>query len=436
MPHLALPGSVELYYEQPHAPHDYRAKPSLVLIAPSWTNVLALQPYVEALQHGYNLTLLELRSHGRSRNPVVAQFDYFVGAADVAFALEALNLPPSHIFAAGGPAFQTAVKLSLLFPSQVLSLILVGVATFFAEPRNKEAFREVDSVWFGPESSEEFVEVLGAIGDFLFGDKRPGEDQIRIKDYLLSTMARKYNPYQGRQVWMCGVPNHRHPRLTPELLAQISHPILMIQGERDLSFPIEDIEDFTKCFTSAKEMQFCRVPDGPHLLALSHSPLVISLMSSFLERHPEFSSIPARISKPDALFKLAQIGHDPAIATRDPNNQLSFSLASKQEVADGQERLDEMIKNEKECLLVLPMCHELNDWEEPKTAAERERKLRRWKWSTRHENAHQYADSRPLSQLTLSEGNEGGVTVEVEKHRAVDKNVPPLPRFVPTLAIA
>lgn len=121
------------------------------------------------------------------------------------------------------------------------------------------------------------------------------------------------------------------------------------------------------------------LPDGPHLLALSHSPLVISLMSSFLDRHPEFSSVPARISKPDALVKLAQIGHDPAIATRDPNNQLSFSLASKQEVADGQERLDEMIKNEKECLLVLPMCHELNDWEEPKTAAERERKLRRWK---------------------------------------------------------
>lgn len=32
-----------------------------------------------------------------------------------------------------------------------------------------------------------------------------------------------------------------------------------LQGERDLAFPIEDIETFTKCFTSAKEMQFQRV---------------------------------------------------------------------------------------------------------------------------------------------------------------------------------
>ncbi|GAA6011336.1 hypothetical protein JCM11491_002749 [Sporobolomyces phaffii] len=430
MPHVSLPGSVELYYEQPNAPHDYAKKPSLVLIAPSWTNVLALSPYVRALEATYNLTLLELRSHGRSRNPVVAQFDYFVGSADLA-----LKLPPSHIFAAGGPAFQTAIKLVLLFPDQVLSLILVGVATFFAEPRNKEAFREVDDAWFGPESSEEFVEVLGAISDFLFGDKRPGEEQARIKDYLISTVARRYNPFQGRNVWMASVPNHRHPRLTPQLLGQIKQPILMIQGERDLSFPIEDIEEFGNCFTSAKEMRFERVSDGPHLLALSHSPLVISLMTSFLARHSAFSPSPVPLSPRRAIDTLARIGSDPQLASRDPRNPLSYSLVSNQELRDGQERLDEMLRGEKECMLVLPMCHEMNDWDEPTTPIQRERKLRRWRWSTRHENAHHYvSDSRPLSELSLSEGASGGVTVEVDQVRAVEKNVPPLPRFVPAVS--
>ncbi|GAA5976772.1 hypothetical protein JCM5350_007243 [Sporobolomyces pararoseus] len=433
MPYISLPGSVELYYEQPNSPHDYSSKPSLVLIAPSWTNVLALSPYVEALKDSYNLTLLELRSHGRSTNPVVAEFDFFVGAADVAFAMEALKLPPSHLFAAGGPAFQTAVKLTLLFPSQVLSLILVGVATFFAEPRNKEAFREVDDVWFSPESSEEFVEVLGAISDFLFGDKRPGEDQVKIKDWLIGTIARKYNPFKGREVWMASVPNHRHPRLTPELLATIKQPILMIQGERDLAFPIEDIESFTKCFTSAKEMQFQRVSDGPHLLALSHPSLVISLMKPFLSRHNSFSSSPIPLSHSEALTTLSRIGSDSSITSRDPRNSLSYSLVCAQELRDGQERLEEMLKGERECLLVLPMCHEMNDWDEPSTAAQRERKLRRWRWSNRHENAHQYADARPLSQLSLEEGGGGGVKVQVDQVKAVEKNIPPLPRFIPTV---
>ncbi|GAA5887164.1 hypothetical protein JCM16303_002210 [Sporobolomyces ruberrimus] len=437
MPYASLPGSVELYYEQPNAPHDYSSKPSLVLIAPSWTNVIALSPYVKALEQSYNLTLLELRSHGRTQNPVVAEFDYFVGAADVAFAMEALKLPPSHIFAAGGPAFQTAVKLTLLFPDQVLSLILVGVATFFAEPRNKEAFREVDDCWFGPESSEEFVEVLGAISDFLLGDRRPGEDQAKIKDWLISTVARKYNPFKGREVWMAGVPNHRHPRLTPELLGQITQPILMIQGERDLTFPIEDIEEFGSCFTSAKEMSFQRVADGPHLLALSHSSLVISLMTSFLNRHKSFTSSTIPLSPSSALSTLSRIGSNPSITSKDPRDPLSYSLVSNQELKDGQGRLDEMLRGEKSCLLVLPMCHEMNDWDESVTPAQRERKLRRWRWSTRQENAHQYtADSRPLSQLSLSEGISGGVTVQVDQVKASEKNVPPLPRFIPTASPA
>ncbi|GAA5838731.1 hypothetical protein JCM3766R1_001574 [Sporobolomyces carnicolor] len=436
MPYVALPGNVELYYEQPDGPHDYAKKPSLVLIAPSWTNVLGLSPYVDALKQTYNLTLLELRSHGRSKNPVVAEFDFFVGAADVAFAMESLKLPPSHIFAAGGPAFQTAVKLTLLFPTQVLSLVLVGVATFFAEPRNKEAFREVDDCWFGPESSEEFVEVLGAISDFLLGDKRPGEDQVKIKDWLIGTVARKYNPFKGRDVWMGSVPNHRHPRLTPELLATIKQPILMIQGERDLAFPIEDIENFTKCFSSAKEMQFQRVADGPHLVALSHSSLVISLMTQFFSRHPSFASTPVPLRPSEALATLSRIGSDPKLASRDPRNPLSYSLVSSQELRDGQERLQEMLRGEKECLLVLPMCHEMNDWDEPTTSSQRERKLRRWRWSTRHENAHQYIDSRPLSQLSLEDGSLGGVTVEIDQHRATEKKIPPLPQFIPTVKTA
>jgi len=87
MPYVSLPGSVELYYEQPHSPHDYSSKPSLVLLAPSWTNIFALEPYVEALQSSYNLTLLELRSHGRTKNPVVAEWDYWCSAADIAFAM-------------------------------------------------------------------------------------------------------------------------------------------------------------------------------------------------------------------------------------------------------------------------------------------------------------------------------------------------------------
>ncbi|GAA6064702.1 hypothetical protein JCM10212_000119 [Sporobolomyces blumeae] len=429
MPYVSVSESVELYYEQ--TPH-VKSKPSLVLIAPSWTNTIALAPYVDAFKRDYNCTAIELASHGRSINRVEPEWDFFCGAVELAFAIEALNLPPSHIFAAGGPAFQVAVKTCLLFPDQVESLILVGVATFFAEPRNNEAFEEVDEVWFRPPTEEDFVEVLGAIGDFLFGDKRPGADDVRMRDWLLGTIARRFHPWAGRHVWMASWPNHRHPRLTPELLGKITKPILMIQGERDLAYPIEDIEEFSECFVSSEELQFVRVPDGPHLLALSHPQLVISHMASFLKRRSPTAPKPVSLSPSTALEIAAEIGSNPSVATRDPRDPLSYSLQSADELAESRTRLAEMIKGEKECMLVLPMCHEPQDWFEPVTAADRERKLRRWKWSTRHENAHHYTpSSRPLSQLTLSEGTRGGVTVEVDRSVAVDRDTHPLPPLPP-----
>lgn len=121
--------------------------------------------------------------------------------------------------------------------------------------------------------------------------------------------------------------------------------------------------------------------DGPHLLALSHSSLVISLMTSFLNRHKSFSSSQIPLSPSSALSTLSRIGSNPSITSKDPRDPLSYSLVSDQELKDGQGRLDEMLRGEKSCLLVLPMCHEMNDWDEPVTPAQRERKLRRWRYA-------------------------------------------------------
>jgi len=102
-------------------------------------------------------------------------------------------------------------------------------------------------------------------------------------------------------------------------------------------------------------------------------------MKSFLSRHPSFSSSQIPLAPSEALATLARIGSDPSITSRDPRKPLSYSLVSARELEDGRERLEEMFRSEKECMLVLPMCHEMNDWDEPTTAAQRERKLRRWR---------------------------------------------------------
>lgn len=215
----------------------------------------------------------------------------------------------------------------------------------------------------------------------------------------------------------------QHPRLTPELLATIKQPILMIQVRFPLRWALFTATDDARynresetwrsrsrtlrisqnasvrpkrCSSSALPVSLVLSPskvvlkearlsagflfsDGPHLVALSHSSLVISLMTQFFSRRPSFASTPVPLRPSEALATLSRIGSDPKLASRDPRNPLSYSLVSSQELRDGQERLQEMLRGEKECLLVLPMCHEMNDWDEPTTSSQRERKLRRWR---------------------------------------------------------
>ncbi|GAA6047958.1 hypothetical protein JCM3770_006443 [Rhodotorula araucariae] len=405
MPHVNLPGSVSLYYEI-HTPtgRPDPTKPGMVLIAPSWCNVCHLDEYVSEFKHDYSICTIELRSHGRSINPVTASYDWFVAAADLAFAMEALRLPPSHVFGAGVQAFQAALKLAVLFPAQVLSLSLAGLSSLFSVPRHLKEFEEVDAAWHDPEDESIWIECVGGIGQFTLTEYDGYED---VWDRVLSPIVRLYNPYKARNIWMSSEPNHRHSRITPERLGQIEQPILLIQGAKDMCFPAADVQDMAKYFTKSKELRFHIEPDGPQLVGITHAPSVIRHMRSFLNSHPSSSPTIVPLDARRALERAAEIAGDPSIALRNPHAPDSFSLLNAEEHAAGQRRLDEMLAQEQDAKrrLVLPMCFEKNDWDE---GADQQR---RWKWSTRAEYAQRHDPLRPMSVTSL----EDAIVVEVQQ---------------------
>ncbi|BGP00856.1 hypothetical protein NBRC10513v2_000981 [Rhodotorula toruloides] len=410
MPHVNIPGDVSVYYEFHTASGTHDAtKPSLLLIAPSWTNATFLAPYVEAFKRDFSVCCVELRGHGRTRGGVRPTYDYFCGAADLAFTMEALNLPPSHVFGAGGEAFAAALKLAVLFPRQVLSLSLVGATGLFQPPRNIKAFEEVDEQWSNPDDEEVWQnECMGAVGQFLLTKEEGFEEAW---DAVLSAVVRLYNPYKPEHIWMSSTPNHRHPRLTPETLAKLRQPILILQGEQDLCFPVEDVADTVKHFTGSQGLQFHTVPDGPHLLAITHAPSVINMMQAFLLKHVRPPVPPLPIDFHSALSYASSIACNPEIASRDPRAPDAFSLLDEEEYKAGATRFENMKRRGDKCKLDLPMCFEKNDWEEG--AAQQ----RRWTWSRRREYAQQRQDVRPMSVLSLGDG----IAVEVERRETTGR---------------
>ncbi|GAA5821026.1 hypothetical protein JCM11251_001927 [Rhodosporidiobolus azoricus] len=418
MPHISLPGSVQLYYElhrsasassstdSPSPNGAPSAKPVLLLLAPSMLDVTFLEPYVETFKNDYDICCLELRSHGRSRNPATAGVDFWVLAADVAHAVEALHLAPCHVYGAGSLAFQVALKLAILFPSLVLSLTLAGAPTLFAEPRNVEAFVEINEPWVRPADEEEWIDVIGGIGEFLLGERKfDGADEAW--DRVLPPIVRRYNPYAARHIFMICSPSQRSPGLSPEILATVKQPILLFHGDNDFCFGIEEIQEQTKHFSSAKELEFHAIEGGPHLLGVTHTSAVIAPMIPFLRRHsPSSRPSYAPLDNLSALRLASTISNDPKVALRNPHKPDSFSFHTQAEKEESQRQLDGNEAVEKECELVLPMCHEKNDWEVPyKPGAEGDD---RWTWSKRETYLTPHS---PAAHSRSSISNQGSVTL-------------------------
>lgn len=150
MPYLRLPGSISLFYsilpslETSADATLSSSKPTLLVLSAVLGDEASRIPQVQEprLRAAFNIVCIDLRSQGRSTRGVVKpSYDSYVAAADVAFVIEALQIPPSYIFAPGFVAFPVAVKLALLFPTQVLGLCCVGTGNLYGVPTGLKSFQ-------------------------------------------------------------------------------------------------------------------------------------------------------------------------------------------------------------------------------------------------------------------------------------------------------
>lgn len=160
MPFLALPGGISLFYELlpclDDPTHDVASsstsapssplpsnKPTLIILSPLLCDITSRCPQATdpRIRAAFNVVCIDLRSQGRTRNEVRASYDHGVAAAEVAFAMEALRIPPSYVYAPGFVAFPVAVQLAILFPELVLGLAFAGICSVFGTPWALKSFQ-------------------------------------------------------------------------------------------------------------------------------------------------------------------------------------------------------------------------------------------------------------------------------------------------------
>lgn len=122
------------------------SKPVLVVLPHFFCDTTSKMPQLRDphLRRDFNIVALDLRSYGRScHGQITPTYDLSVAAADIALAMEALQLPPAHFFAPGVASFQAVVNLALYFPELVLSMTFAGFSSLTAEPQLLSKFAYV-----------------------------------------------------------------------------------------------------------------------------------------------------------------------------------------------------------------------------------------------------------------------------------------------------
>ncbi|WAR58292.1 hypothetical protein PtB15_5B526 [Puccinia triticina] len=98
MPFVNVAGDVNLFYEiKPTTSALQATTPWLLILHPQFLDISFVYPYVDGpgqLLERFNIILIDFRSHGRTQAKVSPSCDLWTLAADLAFALHKLNLPP------------------------------------------------------------------------------------------------------------------------------------------------------------------------------------------------------------------------------------------------------------------------------------------------------------------------------------------------------
>lgn len=344
MPYCQITPDLSLFYIT-NTPHNDvtrfdLSKPTILLLHPVSLDVTWLRNQFEdpRLNEAYNMIAFDQRNAGRTKSRHSGQRDSYVDAADIAFALELLQLPPVHIFAVQLNSIWSACRFAFLFPSKCVSLCLCGVPA--DEPLDwvKKAFGDLIEIWAFPQSLEVYEEAILEMSYFMWS----GQIGPDLLDEVAEWWMTNCPPAKRKSVLeltLCRSPP------SAEEYSLIKQPTLLITGDKSPAHPVDKATETQK-----------KIP-GSHLFVLKGAPEMLMILPQyigithrvyldFLNRQPPVS--PFKPGKPnvikmarEALELLAKLKGDPSIATRDPLNPLSFCMWSKEVAEAFQAQLDQ-----------------------------------------------------------------------------------------------
>ncbi len=220
-------GDIEMAYREVGA-----GEPLLLLHGFGGCADLTWAPFVDTLAAHYRVILPDLRGHGRSTNPG-GTFTHRQSAADVLALLDALGVGRVRAMgiSAGGMTLLHAARSA---PERFERLVIIGVGTTVSDETR---------AWMRATSLETVPPPVAA-------DYRACAAQGEAQAAALAAQFARFADAPGPDVF------------APLDLAKATAPTLLVQGDRDVFFPVEQI---ARIYRALPDAQLWVIPGGDHV---------------------------------------------------------------------------------------------------------------------------------------------------------------------------
>ncbi|KAL3461159.1 putative alpha/beta hydrolase [Aspergillus heterothallicus] len=255
------------------------SQPTLVFIHASWMSSSMWEETTRSLAIDLpttNLIRIDLNGHGKTTNGR-KEYTLWDQAHDVLSLIDDLNLS-NVLIAAISIGTMVALRSALLSPSKVSGLILLSANASAASDAHKLGFPQLRDIWTStPSPSEEIMNgaILAWGGDADVGGARAQ----RIREHWIARHSGKENI----DPTLCSM-MERESLLGR--LAEIRVPVLLVHGEEDGTYPVEDAAEIQReLVNAAGEVRLEVLKGEGHLLVyLRESSDVTGLIRGFAAR--------------------------------------------------------------------------------------------------------------------------------------------------------
>ncbi|GAA5954448.1 hypothetical protein JCM8115_004593 [Rhodotorula mucilaginosa] len=330
---LDLPGDVHMRYERFAATQldSTAGTPTIVVLVPFMSVPLSTLPQLaptSALRKHFNIIALAPRSHGETTAPITAESDHFVAAAEIAFAYEALQIPPCPIFAPSMICGRIALAFTILFPDLVTSLALASLGSR-KKRRSIAEIVGICEVGLSGEDADLVVEMFSELASTLGDDDETPEQ----RDGLVKFLLRQGGPRKSRQSYERMGLWYFEAKFPPHALAAVRQPCLLVYGENDKD-TLPDNDDWAMLLSGASQVQIELIPNTSKLCWMKAPQAVSEVVTQFFDETAVSAGAPTSSSLDfkRALDILSGLSHQPGVRERDPRNPQSFTALTAEEV--------------------------------------------------------------------------------------------------------